>query len=287
MRIAYCIITHKNTPILKECINILSTENDVYIHVDKKINIKEFEEYKNRAKFLTKRVDVRWGGYSQVEATLNLLEATNCKAYDYIFLLSGDCLPVKSNREIKEFLNKNNGKQFIAHDIFYKKTDERVKYIYPNFYFNKDKSIKDKVKIKIYNKFRFINKNKLYSKLPVLYKGTQWFGITGELKEYIFEYIKNNGWYIDAFRNSFCSDEVFFHSIVFNSKYKESIYEPKDKSNICFQALRYIDWKSGPEYPKLLLEEDYDKIKKSECLFARKFDSKIDIEQYRKKFIQE
>ena len=64
------------------------------------------------------------------------------------------------------------------------------------------------------------------------------------------------------------------------------MYIPNDKTNICYQALRYIDWKSGPEYPKILNNDDFDLIKKTECLFARKFDDNLDVEMFMEKFIK-
>ena len=36
--------------------------------------------------------------------------------------------------------------------------------------------------------------------------------------------------------------------------------------------LCYINWTDGPEYPRLLRNEDWDKLRCSEKLFAHKFD---------------
>lgn len=121
------------------------------------------------------------------------------------------------------------------------------------------------------------------------YKGTQWFGITNELKKYILNYINENEKYLRAFEPSYCSDEVFFHTIIFNSKFKENIYDYNKKmnsntSNICFNALRYIDWRSGAEYPRILDESDFNKIKDSNCLFGRKFDENLNLLLYENEF---
>lgn len=285
MNIAYCIIAHKNNSILSECIRILSKKNDIYLHVDKKTNINDFKEYKNKVNFINNRVDVRWGSYSQVQATLNLLESTKCKNYDYIFLLSGDCLPLKSNVEIEKILKLNNKREYVALDIYFKKVEDRVMYNYTKYHYKKNKNIYEKIIIKIYTLLKSILfRNKLYDKLPKLYKGTQWFGITSELRDYILEYVNNNELYVKSFKKSYCSDEVFFHTIIYNSKFKEKIYQPIQTNNICYQALRYIDWKSGPDYPRILNENDFDKMKNTECIFARKFNENLDLELYRKKF---
>ncbi|WP_255993625.1 beta-1,6-N-acetylglucosaminyltransferase [Clostridium perfringens] len=286
MNIAYCILCHKNSNVLRECINYLSPQNDLFIHVDKKSNINDFSEYNSKVIFVKNRIDVKWGHFSQVEATLQLLKETNIKHYDYIFLLSGDCLPIKSEKFIKEFLEKNYPNEYIALDKNYKEIKKRIEYKYNSLYYKKNCCLFIRIIRKIQSKFNILPKNKLFRELPKLYKGTQWFGITGKLKVYILDFLRENPRYIEAFKNSFCCDEIFFHTIIFNSEFKDYVYDAKDKSNICFQALRYIDWKSGPDYPKILNEDDFDKMLKSECLFARKFDENIDFNLYKHIFLE-
>ena len=287
MKIAYCILCHKNSAVLNETINYLSKYNDIFLHVDKKSNINEFSIYKEKVIFTTNRIDVKWGHFSQVQATLNLLKETNKNNYDYVFLLSGDCLPLKNDKLIKQFLNENYPNEYIAIDKNYKNIEKRVKYLYNSLYYKKNPNIFVKFLRKIQNKFSLLPRNKLFFELPKLYKGTQWFGITSNLKNYILDFVDENPTYVKAFEKSFCCDEVFFHTIILNSKFKDNIYKPKNDSNICFQALRYIDWKSGPEYPKILKESDFKKIKESECLFGRKFDENIDMKKYRKEFLSD
>ncbi|WP_026889099.1 beta-1,6-N-acetylglucosaminyltransferase [Clostridium beijerinckii] len=285
MKIAYCIICHKYTKILKQTVDLLFNNNDIYIHVDLKSNIKEFFAIKDKVTFIDERIDVKWGSFSQVEATINLLENTKHKRYDYIFLLSGDCLPLRSDSKIKETLTNNKNKEYVALDIHFSQEEinKRVKKLYSNVYYSKNNNFINRIIKKII--YKYLPENELLDRLPKLYKGTNWFGITEELRNYILEYIDVNKWYIDAFKQSFCCDEVFFHTIIFNSKYKENIYQANDKSNICFQALRYIDWKTGPDYPRTLDETDFKKMKESECLFARKFNNKLDINYYINEFI--
>ena len=87
MKVAYCVICHKRTKILDEMINILGDDNDIFIHVDKKSNIKEFSDLSKKVTLIKDRVRVQWAGFSLVKATLKLLNYTNNNNYDYIFLL--------------------------------------------------------------------------------------------------------------------------------------------------------------------------------------------------------
>lgn len=70
-----------------------------------------------------------------------------------------------------------------------------------------------------------------------------------------------------------------------NSKYKNNIYNYENKDSDSEMAVRYIDWTTGPTYPRILNEDDFYKIKNSACLFARKFDDNLDFDKYRKIFI--
>ena len=290
MNIAYCIICHKNTNILRTTIDILfKGNNNIYIHVDKKANIEDFSEYDDKVHFMKDRIDVTWASYSQIESTLLLLSEVAKIKYDYVCLLSGDCLPLKNSDEIKDFLNKNNGKEFIG---IQKKPDEvelenNIKYEHSNLYLKRYKSVFQSIMFKIQRHIEPAKINSGYKLLPKLYKGANWFCISGELSNYILKYLKENNWYCDAFKTSFCGDEVFFQTIIMNSKYKERIYNYNKEYDDNHMALRYIDWNSGPEYPKTLTEEDFTNIKAIEnqdCIFGRKFNENLDIDKYKKAF---
>ena len=59
------------------------------------------------------------------------------------------------------------------------------------------------------------------------------------------------------------TDEIWIQSILANSPLKNQIVN---------DDLRYIDWTSGPDYPKTLDSSDFENISKSDnAIFARKF----------------
>ena len=286
MKIAYCIICHKNTNILREFISILSADNDIYLHVDKKSNIEEFKEYDGKVIFVEDRQSVSWGNFSLTNLQLKFLKDLHNKDYDYICLNSGECLPLRSDQYIKELFSANKGKEFIGIEKGYdrKTLEDKIRFNYPKYYFKKNNNVFERLLIAIQRKVNLFEKNKLFNRLPTLYKGVNWFCITSELSTYIIEYLEQNTWYEEAFKRTFCSDEVFFHTIVMNSNYRENIYNYDVEDDDNLMALRYIDWKSGPEYPKILTEEDFPNIKSTDCIFGRKFSEKLDIKKYREYF---
>lgn len=174
MRVAYCVVCHRRSKILDEMIDILGKDNDIYIHVDKKSNINDFRDLSDRVKLIKERVNVQWAGFTLVKATLNLLSNVKDNNYDYIFLISGDCLPLKNSTEIKKILKENNGKEFIGvvkdKDIT-EQIEKRLKYNYSSMYFKKNKNILESNIIAFKDKYKLYSKNKYYNTLPKIYKG--------------------------------------------------------------------------------------------------------------------
>lgn len=266
----------------------MSKNNEIYLHIDKKSNMKDFTEYENikNVNIIKKRINVKWGSFSQVKATLLMLDEIGRKDYDYVSLVSGDCLPTNSDKKIKDRLKRDYGKEFIGWQKSFsiKELEDRVKYKYLPCYYKKTKNNIDKKIISIHHKYKKVFINKRYKFLPKLYKGNQWFTISKQCVDYILEYLKENKNYIKAFEKSLCSDEIFFQTIIFNSKFREKVYMLDEGSNSNIMSLRYIDWNSGPEFPKLLDNNDFIKIKNTDCILARKFNPKIDLSEYEKVF---
>ena len=270
---AYLIMAHNNFYILEKLLKLLDDErNDIYIHIDKKVNNFDFNYFKNicvrsNIKFI-KRIKVYWGGYSQVKCELNLLKQAIKNNYEYYHLLSGSDLPIKTQDYIHDFFEKNQGIEFIR----YMDTGwnyERVSNIH--LFRNYCKSDKKILEL-LYNYTnsvitKFINR-KCYDYTKkfnyVFKKGDQWFSITNELAHYI---CKSENKIKKMFRYAACPDEHFIHTIAYNSKFKQNISY--------YTCKREIDWDRGKPYVYRL--EDYDLLIDSENLFARKFDVGIDV----------
>lgn len=277
MRVAYCILCHRNNIILRTLVELLSRDNDVYIHVDAKSDIAWFAEYRDRAIFIEEREVISWGSFAMVKATLKLLKMTQNKQYDYISLLSGDDLPIKNDVQIKSILSCANGTEFIG---VVKGADiaERLLYEYTEGVYSQRKRFINKLRYRL----KLFRKSKLFRNLPQLYKGSQWFTITYQLRNYIVNYVEQHDLYLKAFEKSFAADEVFFQTIACNNKeFKLRINSINENLHDTRMALRYIDWSNGL---KVLDEYDYESMKASGCLFARKLNENIDINKFKNYF---
>lgn len=58
---------------------------------------------------------------------------------------------------------------------------------------------------------------------------------------------------------------MFFQTLINHLECER--YTDKTKMNDC---LRYLDWSTGPDYPRTLDLSDFSAISKSGCMFARK-----------------
>lgn len=270
LKIAFLILAHKNPSQIVSFIETLDCEQTTFfIHIDKKSNIindNSLEKIKNKKNvyFTKKREKVSWGGYGDVAATLHLLnECLEKDAFDYVSLHSGQDLPIKNKYEIRDYLKKNQGIEFINyHKIPLKgwlpdNGLERIRYFWFVEEYGLDKSFV------LYEDQKRLNIEREFFNDLQPYGGSQWWTITRECAQYITEYVNRNPKYCDYFRYTLLPDEVFFQTIILNSHFKDRIINDN---------LTYIDWNSGPQYPRSLTSQDFQKLIKSDKLFARKFD---------------
>ncbi|MGN8786411.1 beta-1,6-N-acetylglucosaminyltransferase [Blautia sp. HCP3S3_D9] len=275
---AYLIMAHNKFDMLITLIQQLDdTRNDIYIHIDKKAEDVPYSEIKNsiaKSKlYFVKSVNVIWGHYSQIECEMELLKAANAnRKYQYLHLLSGVDLPIKSQEEIHNFFEENQGKEFL--DIEVEENDRhtraRCRYYWLFQRINGRHSNKSIFRILEGINVR-VQRTLKVCRIPkqiVIKKGANWFSITGDFAEYIVGKEKLIEKY---FKKSFCGDEVFIQTLLYNSAYKDNIYIPKDQENT---NRRLIDWNRGNPY--IFRSEDLKLLQQSNCLFARKFDIEVD-----------
>ena len=285
MRHAFLIIAHNNWWQLKQLVQLLDSENhDIYIHVDKKskdFNEKEFRAINyNSNLYYFQEYEVYWGGFSQVQVELFLFKKAFSKKYDYYHLISGVDLPIKNNREIDLFFEKNSGKEFILYDDDKLVNDpeiiRRVKYYH--YLQNYRRRFSKKWKNDFYTLLERVSLlfqivfhvNRVKNLDWEIKYGSNWVSITHSLVE---EVIKQTAKIEKVFSCTNCADELFVQTVAYNCGFKDKIYKSKyGNSN-----MRFIDWNRGKNgNPYTFRENDYKVLTSSDCLFARKFSETID-----------
>lgn len=241
---------------------------DFYIHVDKKSGIIGDIIHRNNI-FFSGRIDVRWGRFSQVEATLELFKIIDASKYSYIHLISGSDFIIKPIEYVEKFFSNNNTEYIesieLPEKLFTWGGLDRIEVWYPQFIIDRPANAIFRALRVIYREF--IMRTNIFKRkrkpTKTLYIGSSWFSITGGCLEWIKEYLETNPEYTSFFKHGVCVDEVFFQTLVKISPYR---------NNIANRNMTYMVWNgSKTGGPDELTINDLDKILASDCIFARKF----------------
>lgn len=287
MKLAILLLCHKNAKQINLLLDTLKHPDiDFYVHMDKKANIVNQITKRPDIHFLPDdlRVDVKWGGFSMIEATRNLLEtAYKGKRYDYFWLCSGQDFPLVSSQKIIKYFQNHIGLNFISYwPSFHfhnanreNHYDKRNAIFFPQFLMDRSliKRILKRIYIEIsggwnYTISVFRRKDK-FSIVPFYY-GPSWWALTNEFIQWSLHYIKVNPWYSEGYKNALNPDESFFQTLLMLSPFKQKRQD----------YLHYIDWspRTGKRRnsPNTLTISDFEKMKESGYLMARKFDMDVD-----------
>ncbi len=268
MKHAYLILAHHEFALLQLLVSCLDDgRNDIFIHFDRKVkSLPGIVARKAGLFILDGRVDVRWGDVSQIRAEYALFEAAVARGpYAYYHLLSGVDLPLKSQDDIHAFFDANQGREFIGYSIT-EMTPQLVRkvqrwHLFPRYFQSRSLFVRALRALCIRaQELLGIKRNRTVD----FKKGPNWVSITDPLVRYVLD---KKEWALKTFRNTFCGDELFIQTLCWNSAFRSRVYDPGSNKG----CMREIGWKDG----RLIdwCAEDFDHLKRSPALFARKFNS--------------
>ncbi|RZK45173.1 MAG: glycosyltransferase [Hymenobacter sp.] len=266
MKIAHLIIVHTEPKQVEQLVQkMLHEDSYFYIHVNSKVDDSGFgylEKLPN-TKLTKARVAINWAGFSFTIALIECIREILLSdiKYDFINLMSGQDYPIKTNEYIHAYLAANVGKSFFAFEEYgtqwWKAEEYRIeKYNLADFVFKGSYYVQE-----------FINYIMPKRKFPLpyaLYGGNcaAWWTMSVECAAYIVNFMDSNKRLKRFAKFTWGVDEFLLPTIVMNSPLKDKIINDN---------LRYIDWSLGGWNPKVLISEDFEKLKKSDKLLARKF----------------
>ncbi len=231
-----------------------------------------------------KRESVHWGAWGGlVQAQLNgarYVEAHGIPCDVFIYM-SGQDYPLRSNEEIAGFFAEHPGKQFLEN--FPLPTSrwpdggmDRVK----EFHFQVRRRHVAYPPLQGGDVPTLLRPHRkrwpiVDRKLPGAYAyhgGSAAIILSGEGVSYLNSFVRTRLGrrmirYFKTVRNP---DEIFFQTVFLNSELRDTVIDDE---------LRYIDWNPPEGFPpKILRMEDFEKLRASGKLFARKFSSAVDID---------
>jgi hypothetical protein len=270
MRIAYIIMAHKEPQQIERLIKKFKHQPfDFYLHIDKKIDLGPFEYLARlpHVYFVKNRVRVRWASYSFLlavqQSIFQILKSGI--SYDFISIMSGQDYPISPVTDIYSSLENNIGKNFICFEDdgeWWNHAMSRInKYHFTNFGFRGRYRIQFLINALLPNR-----------KFPLPYKlyggpRAMCMTLSTDCAAYVADFMNSNNKLRRFVRFTWGPDEFVIPTLVMNSKFRQTVVNDN---------FYYIDWSKGGSNPKTLTVEDYDKMKRSGKMFARKFDIRQD-----------
>ena len=264
MKLAYFVLIHRYPEQFSKLFRAIYDPNNYYlIHVDKKagVAVKEFVKellmgFENTA--ILESQNVLWGGYSMVDVELRGMSALlkSHFKWDYFINLSGQDYPLRSQDYIRDFLDEQEGADFlqmIDQAADRPETMNRVE----NYFCETSEG------------FSGTPYRRPYLAGIKPYIGGQWMILSRRCCEFIcgsheVKALKK------FYRNTLIPDEGFFQTVIANTSYCGRVVSD-DK-----RAIIWIPDGNIKLRPKTFTEQDSAFLFESSHLFARKFDDTID-----------
>ena len=265
MKIAHLILAHKNPKQLERLLNALShPEFDFYIHIDKKTEAEPFIYLtkKKNVFLVNNRTKIYWAGYGTIQATLNGFREIIPKGYDYINVISAQDFPLKSADHIYRYINDRQGKEFIMCESIEEEWREAAPRVRNYHLINWQIPGRHRLE-------KLLNKVLPPRKFPLDYKivgRANWFTLTPGAAQYVLDFLDEHPEVVRYFKYCWGADEFIFATIIYNSAFREKILD----------NLVHVIWYEGKGHPEILTSKNFNELKASEKLFARKFDMDVD-----------
>ena len=268
---AHLIMAYKDPSQIERLVKTMSHPDfDFYIHVDAKFDQQPFEYLQQieSVYFIRNRRKVRWAGYSFTQSVFNSLEEilNSGRKYDFISSMSGQDYPIKSISYFYNFFSERLGKNFLAVEKFGSKWWEQAEQRIAEYHMT-DFDFKGRYRLQFFINRLMPKRNFPYGYTLYGSNRATWWTITSECAAYLVKFIKTHPRVRRFARYTWAPDEYLIPTLIMNSPFKDTVIT---------ENYRYFDWSKGGPNPKILTTSDFEALKNSDKMLARKFDIKID-----------
>lgn len=272
-KIAYILLCHKNPQAIVDQAQQLTAAGDyIAIHFDANAGGKEYQHirrslaHNKNVTFAKRRIKCGWGEWSLVQATLNAIEAA-CAAFplaSHFYMLSGDCMAIKSARYVHQFLDDKDMDYIEIFDFFksnwIKTGMKEDRLIYRHFFNERAR------KWLFYQSLEWQRRLGLSRQIPSDIKiqiGSQWWCLRRRTIEAILEFSKARKDISRFFRTTWIPDETYLQTLVGHLIPTAEI----EKRPLTFLVF------SEYGMPATFYNDHYDFLVAQDFLFARKISS--------------
>jgi len=274
-KIAFLIAAHEEPLLLRRLVlSLAAPRARFFVHIDRNMPARPFAEALSgiaHVNFIQPRVSVRWGGWSQIEATLLLMRRALAQdeTLARFALLSGACYPLRSNEALRDFLLSGDGEYISAAPMPDPEHDKPLTRL-TRWHIEgglRAKGAKAKA-IRILNDtLRALPARNLKTGLDGLapYAGSSWWVLTRSGVETVLDWTDRRPRLAAFLRHTHCPDECFFQTVLANSALRERLAS----------SLTFADWSDPAEQPRQIRDGHLSQLlgRAGAPFFARKFSS--------------
>ena len=269
-KIAYILLCHKDPlAIIKQAERLTAAGDYMSIHFDARADSSAFAQIRSaladnpNVTFAQRRIKCGWGEWSLVQATLYAVEAA-VKAFPratHFYMLSGDCMAIKSAEYTHKFLDENDADFIESFDYFesdWIKTGFKEERLIYRHYFNERKHKK-----LFYASFNAQKRLGLTREVPAdlqVMIGSQWWCLRRRTIEWVLDFTRKRRDVMRFFRTTWIPDETFFQTIVRHLVPEEEI------RTRTLTFLMFTDY----GMPVTFYDDHYELLLAQDFLFARK-----------------
>lgn len=269
-KIAYILLCHKDPDgIIAQAERLTATGDFMAIHFDARakaadyVRIRAALENNPAVTFAKQRFKCGWGEWSLIAATLSAVGAA-AMAFPratHFYMVSGDCMPIKSSEYIHDFLDQTEVDYIESFDFFtsgWIKTGIKEERLVYRHLFNERNQ-----KRLFYASMDLQKRLNLARKVPAdlqIQIGSQWWCLRRRTVEAVLEFCAKRPDVMRFFRTTWIPDETFFQTVV-----SHLVPEAEIRSRT-LTFLMFSDY----GMPVTFYDDQYDLLISQDYLFARK-----------------
>ena len=269
-KIAYLLLCHEDPDaIIEQARYLTKSGNYIAIHFDRRSPTTAYRKIRNaladipNAALCRKRVKCAWGGWSLVQATLNMLRTGLAVFPDatHFYLISGSCMPIKPAAYAHDFLGRRNVDYIESFDYFtstwIKQGQREDRLIYRHFFNQRKQLWAFDTSLALQ---KWLGLSREIPKDLQMQIGSQWWCLRRSTVEKILVFIRRR-WDIKwFFKTTWIPDETFFQTLARHLVPAVQI-ETRSPTFLIFSVY---------SLPVSFYNDHYDLLRDQEYLFARK-----------------
>jgi len=224
VQIAFILLCHKDPEgIIAQARRLTAAGDCMAIHFDARAKPATFQRIRAaladnpNVTFARRRIKCGWGEWSLVQASLNTLEAAVAAfpRATHFYMLSGDCMAIKSHRFAHAFLERDDVDYVESFDFFesdWIKTGMKTDRLIYRHFFNERTQRR-----RFYASYELQKRLGLKRAIPAdlqVMIGSQWWCLRRRTVEWILDFTRSRRDVMRFFRTTWIPDETFFQTLV-------------------------------------------------------------------------